>query len=413
MATPLKIKDANGNIQQLTTTDENYVAYQVGLHLSTADSAEVGSLNRSTGGDTVGTFSNTFFNQPVGTHPSTSITTGTTKTTVYQTNGTAAETNSNVFTPVMWVDSSGSSETGFKMMPSADLNEAVDRYLSKIFTNEYPGSYRLSTAAPSGDWTEQQTAFTDTRADGTSVAYKIWKKTSGTAPTTVRPLRLKDESSFAGIQAMTDTEIKWSFGQRAKTRIAATNIGSYQLRNSGQGAPTDTGTWVAKGTATDTKQTTSDQVFTRDSTTNFQAQYVQQYTKTYTTNFTRITPVDYVSFSSATFSADYSRAFTGQFSRSYTSTFSSAYERGFVGTAFNVQYEGNFTTQYIGTYETDFIRNTDVAYNIQYLRRYTGNYLRTFIRNTDVNYARTFDQPYVKRYTGNYLGTFIRNTDVN
>ncbi len=61
MATPLKIKDANGNIQQLTTTDENYVAYQVGLHLSTADSAEVGSLNRSTGGDTVGTFSNTFF----------------------------------------------------------------------------------------------------------------------------------------------------------------------------------------------------------------------------------------------------------------------------------------------------------------------------------------------------------------
>ena len=64
MATPLKIKDANGNIQQLTTTDENYVAYQVGLHLSTADSAEVGSLNRSTGGDTVGTFSNTFFNQP-------------------------------------------------------------------------------------------------------------------------------------------------------------------------------------------------------------------------------------------------------------------------------------------------------------------------------------------------------------
>ena len=142
MATPLKIRDAQGNIQELTTSEENYVAYQIGLHLSEADSSEVGSLNRLTTGDTVGTFSNTFFNQPVGTHPSTSITTGTTNTTIYQTTGSAAETDSDVYRPLMWVDSA--SETGFKMMPDVDLNSAVDRYISKVFTNEYPGSYRLS-----------------------------------------------------------------------------------------------------------------------------------------------------------------------------------------------------------------------------------------------------------------------------
>ena len=55
MATPLKIRDAQGNIQELTASEENYVAYQVGLHLSAGDSAEVGSLNRITNGTTVGT----------------------------------------------------------------------------------------------------------------------------------------------------------------------------------------------------------------------------------------------------------------------------------------------------------------------------------------------------------------------
>ena len=304
MATPLKLKDANGNIQELTTTEENYIAYQVGLHLSTADSAEVGSLNRATTGDTVGTYSNTFFNQAVGTHPSTSITTGTTNTVIYQTNGTAAETDANVFRPIMWVDSA--SETGFKMMPDVDLNAAVDRYLSKIFTNEYPGSYRLSTSAPSGDWTEQQTAFIDTRTDGASIAHKLWKRTGGTAPTAVKPMRLKNEASFAGVQEMSDAEIKFSFGQRAKTRIAASKIGSYQLRNSSQGAPTDTGTWVAKGTATDTKNTTANQAFTRDSTVNFSESYTTSYTTGYATNYTSITDVGYTSTYTRVFDQGYS-----------------------------------------------------------------------------------------------------------
>lgn len=377
MATPLKLKDANGNIQELTTTEENYIAYQVGLHLSTADSAEVGSLNRATTGDTVGTYSNTFFNQAVGTHPSTSITTGTTNTVIYQTTGTAAETDANVFRPIMWVDSA--SETGFKMMPDVDLNAAVDRYLSKIFTNEYPGSYRLSTSAPSSDWTEQQTAFIDTRTDGASIAHKLWKRTGGTAPTAVKPMRLKNEASFAGVQEMSDTEIKFSFGQRAKTRIAASKIGSYQLRNSSQGAPTDTGTWVAKGTATDTKNTTADVNFTRDSTVNFQASYTASYTGAYTTNYTSITDLAYISVSTAQFSANYSRDFGGTFATTYTAS-----------------YEGGYTTTYARNFAANYVSNYASTQDVGYLTQYT--------RNFSGNFTNTFAGGYTRNFTGNFTG---------
>ena len=394
MATPLKLKDANGNIQELTTTEENYIAYQVGLHLSTADSAEVGSLNRATTGDTVGTYSNTFFNQAVGTHPSTSITTGTTNTVIYQTNGTAAETDANVFRPIMWVDSA--SETGFKMMPDVDLNAAVDRYLTKIFTNEYPGSYRLAASAPSSDWTEQQTAFIDTRTDGASIAHKLWKRTGGTAPTAVKPMRLKDESSFAGIQEMSDAEIKFSFGQRAKTRIAASKIGSYQLRNSSQGAPTDTGTWVAKGTATDTKNTTANQAFTRDSTVNFSTTYTASATVGYATNFTSISNVNYTSTYTRVFDQGYSIDYTGGFNQGYTSTFSGIFNQ-------------NYDTAYTTAYTNNFLRNTDVTYN--------RNFANNFTRNTDVTYTRNFANNFTRNtdvtYNRNFVNNFTRTSAVN
>ena len=132
MATPLKLRDVSGNIQELTTSEENYIAYQIGLHLGSADSAEVGSLNKSASGTNIGLFTNTFFNEPVGTHPSTSISSGSTTTNIYQTAGTALESDPSVFSPLMWVDSAATSETGFKMMPNIDLNQAIDRYICNV-----------------------------------------------------------------------------------------------------------------------------------------------------------------------------------------------------------------------------------------------------------------------------------------
>ena len=404
MATPLKLRDANGNIQEMTTSEENYIAYQVGLHLSSADSAEVGSLNRLTTGNTVGTFSNTFFNQPVGTHPSTSITTGTTNTTIYQTTGTAAETDSDVYSPLMWVDSA--SQTGFKLMPDTDLNEAIDRYLTTIHTNEYPGSYRLATSAPSSDWTSQQVAFTDTRSDGTSTNYYLWKRTDGTAPSTVRPMYVEDSAGGSGIalQEMDDRKIKYSFGQRAKTRLLSSAIGTYELRSATQGAPSSPGTWVSRGTATDTKQTTSQQLFTRDSTVNFQANYTKNYTKTYTTNFTRLFATIYTSVSqSSSYTRPYTRAFTRQdsevFTRPYTNNFVATYT-GEYDRPYTANYVNNFVANYISNYTKPYTRqfNSPIAYVGEYSNNYLGSY--------QTNYVATYDKEFIANYTEPYVGTY-------
>lgn len=425
MATPLKIKDNDGNIQELTSADENYVAYQIGLHLSVGDSAEVGSLNRITQGTNIGAFSNTFFNEAVGTHPSTAISTGTTTTTLYQTTGTAAETDSDTFSPLMWQDSA--STTGFQQMPTADLNAAVDSYLTKIFTNEYPGSYRLAVSAPSSDWTAQQTAFTDTRTDGTSVVSKFWKRTGGTEPTAAVPIYVSDSAGGSGIKltGMTERKIKFSFGQRAKTRIMASGIGTHQLRSATDGAPTATGTWVARGTATDTKQQTAQQNFTRDSTSNFQQNYTRLYTSNYATNYTKIYQITYQNQYTSNYTKSYTQAYQNEFSltnytASYATTFTAPYQK-----EFDAGYE---STQYLltfaGTYDPNYIRNfvgnfasgfAGTAFNTgfagsAYQGTYTGNYVPNYLRNFANTFQGAFVGPtYNRNYTRNYTSNYVRN----
>lgn len=377
MATPLKIRDGSGNIQELTTAEENYVAYQIGLHLA-ADSANgIGGLTTNASHTSTGTYTNTFFNEPVGTHPSTSITSGSTVTTLYQNQGTgAAETDSDVEIPLMWVDSA--SQTGFKQMPDADLNEAVERYLSTIFTNDYPGVFKLGSVSPGPNYSVWiSSVFTDTRTDGTSVAYNIYRRDAYSAPTEIPPMYVRDNGGFDGIQAMTDRQIKYSFGQRAKSRIGASKIGTYQIRSSAAGAPTDPGTWISAGSATDTKQTTSEQSFTTT--------YVGTYTTAYSRNYT----------------GNYQNTYTGAYNKVYTGTYTS-----------------NFAQAYVGTFETTFVGLYDIGYVRQfvgtYARNYTGptyqrNYVSNYVRN--LGYQRgyvgnlLYDRRYTRTVTLNYLGS--------
>ena len=422
MATPLKSLNST-SIKEFSTSEENYIAHQIGLHLGAADSSEVSSINKITGGTTIGSYTNTFFNQAVGTHPSTSITTGSTVTSLKQTSGTAAETDSDVYGPVMWVDSSAVSQTGFKIMPDADLNAAIDRYLSTIFTNNYPGTYQLGSSSPGGTYSVHlANAFTDTRTDGTSVQYNIYKKTSGSAPTTVRPMFVEDSAGGGGIKLreMNDRQIQYSFGQRAKTRSAAAgSIGSYQLRSSAQGAPSDAGTWVAKGTAVDTKQTTSQQVFTRDSTVNFQANYTRAYTSNYVTNYTKLSQINYQSVSQINYTNLYEKTFTRNASESFTVPYTKAYEKAYekaYTTAYAGTYIRRYTSNYITNYQTNFIRNNNINYTTAYAgtyqRMYTSNYVTNYVSVTDVGYQRGYTGTYNRMYTSNYLRNFLRTTDV-
>ena len=396
MATPLKINNAGGTeIKQFTTAEENYVAYQIGLHLA-ADSANGdGTITSNTSHTSIGSYTNTFFNEAVGTHPSTSITSGSTTTTVYQNQTSAIETDSDIETPIMWVDAGG--ETGFKQMPVVDLNAAVDRYISTIFTNDYPGTFKLASSSPGGDYSVHiSSLFTDTRTDGTSIAYNIYRRDSYTAPTAIRPLYVRTGGGFDGIQAMADRQIKYSFGQRAKTRIGASKIGTYQLRTSSQGAPTDPGTWVTAGAATDTKQTTSEVVYVRDSTTNFTTQYTKNYTNTYSTSYVEA------------YIADYEKTFTSQYERLYTQGYNVSYIDGlpltvlgpdpkvytWVGANYYVAVEG-----YGSDYEKAFIPGglTTSVYSGSSLY-----YVNTEYTSTQVYTSSSFADP-----AGTYLNTQI------
>ena len=413
MATPLKIKDASGNIQQLTTAEENYIAYQVGVHLAAAGTGEVGSINK-TSGTAIGSYSNTFFNEPVGTHPSTSITSGTTTTNLYHTSGVASETDSDFHTPIMWTDGGG--ETGFKQMPSSDLNSAIDRYLSTIFTNEYPGSYRLASSSPGATWAVHlNNAFTDTRADGTSVQYNVYKKTSMTAPAAARPVYVLNSGGFDGVKAMSDRQIKQSFGQRAKTRILDSGIGKYQLRSSAQGVPADPGTWVAKGVATDTKQTTSQQIFTRDSTVNFAANYTRSFNAAYATTFTTISTLIYQHQSTGNFTTNYSKAFTRNALESFDTNYTTSYQSNYT-TQYLKAYTGDYNQVYLGSYtrlfSTDYASLREAVYTPNYITDYSTTYDSLYTANYNTNYTRLFSTNYTLPYTGsfatNYTGDYAR-----
>ena len=76
----------------------------------------------------------------------------------------------------------------------------------------------------------------------TVATYNIYQRqTLESPPTAVRPVALKRSSggsgTFQGIQEMSDAEIKYTFGQRAKTRIMNGNkgVGTYILNSSATG----------------------------------------------------------------------------------------------------------------------------------------------------------------------------------
>lgn len=395
MAIPLKINNAGGTeIKQFTTAEENYIAYQIGLHLASDSANGDGTITSNSSHTSIGSYTNTFFNEAVGTHPSTSITSGSTTTTVYQNQTSAIETDSDIETPIMWVDSGG--ETGFKQMPAADLNAAVDRYISTIFTNDYPGTFKLASSSPGPDYSVHlSSVFTDTRTDGTAIAYNIYRRDSYTAPTAVRPLYVRDNGGFDGIQAMADRQIKYSFGQRAKTRIGASKIGTYQLRTSAQGAPIDPGTWVSAGAATDTKQTTADVVYVRDSTTNFATQYTKNYQNDYATSYVEA------------YIADYEKTFTSQYERLYTQGYNVSYLDGLPLTVLGMDpkvYTGagqNYIAVegYVTNYNKAFVPGG--VLNAFYVGG-TNYYVNTEYTSTQVYTSSSFADP-----AGTYLNTQI------
>ena len=418
--TPIKRKDSDGTLRQLTNAEENYLAYQAGLRLSVAPESDVGSLTTSSSSaSTVGTYTDTKFNQAVGTH-GTTLTTQTTNTVLYQKEGTAAEDGASGRRRPIHYDISGS-QTELHEMTSSEMDTLVDRLVSTIFTNDYAGTYKLATSAPTGYSTALSNVFTDTRTDGSSINYSIYRRTSQTAPIEKQPVLFIKRSgghtgTFQGLQSMTAAQMQYSFGQRAKNRIMSGNngVGTYLLLSSTQGNPTTNGyagTWVSKGSATDTKNTTLEQDYTRTSSRNFEGNYTRLRPSTYSRTRT--------STYSRTFTGNYSRNFAGNYVGNYARTRTENYSRAFAGNYvggvvrssnytgnYSRNFEGTRVSNYVGNYSRGFTRNytrniTD-SYTGNYTRNYLAPYSRTFVGNFLGNYTGT--STYTRTYTGNYIG---------
>ena len=420
MGTPIKLDGSDGDIKEFSISEENYLAYQIGLRLAAAAKNTPASLNdiAQGGATTVGTYTDTSFDQAVGTHPESGITTTTTNTFLYQNTGTGTETGDSFKRPIHW--NTALTPDAIQEMTDTNFNACIDRLLSTVFTNDYPGTFELASSAPSGDYTSEiSNIFADTRTDGTTVNYSIFKRRTMTAPTTVRSIAIKrdDASSkpdnFDGLQEMTDDEISETFGERAKTRISASLIGTYQLRSSADGVPTDAGTWVAKGTATDTRQEKGDVDYTRNSTITSIDSFAGDYTGDFTGNYLGEYAQDFVGDFTGNFAGNYIGAENySSGSEQYTGTYTrtSIGPDAFVSGQDN-DYTGNFTGNYIGPINYVGIADYASTSTRNSTDTYTGNYSSTSTRNSTDDFVGNYGQDYVGDYIGNYAGSTILATN--
>lgn len=361
--TPLRLEGSDGTMKEMTTAEENYLAYQAGLYLADLTTGAVATLTTtSTGATSIGTYTDTFFNEAVGTTAAQGITSGSTATTLYQKSGSVSEAS--IIRPLQW----DGTLDGIQEMDDTDWNTQILRIMTTLFTNQYPGTFRLGSSSPGADYSVFiTTAFSDTQTDGTTVNYNIYQRDTMTAPTAARAMKIK-QSSPIQLQEMTDAEIKANYGLRVQNRIMSSLdfVGAYQLRSSAQGAPSASGSWVARGTATDTKKTTADanytRVSTRDSTSNFTRNSTDVFTRDSTRDSTRNSTSDYV----------------GDFT-------------------------GNYAGNYVGT--RDYTRNSTSDYLGDFTGNYTGNYIG------DTNFTRNSTSDFLGNFVGNYTGDFIGDTN--
>ena len=367
MVAPLKLEGTGGDLKEMTTAEEYWLAYQAGLALADMASNDVAALTGSAGGTSVGSYSNTFYGQAVGTHPGASLSIGTTTTTVYQNTGTASEVG--ITRPTKFTTAG----TRLDELDDTGFNEVADRLVAYMFANSYPGTYQLGSSSPGGTYdTHLAAIFSDTRTDATTVAYNIYQVQSlAVPPSAVRPIKLNDASG--NIKEMSDAEIKLTFGQRVKTRImaAANGIGAYQLRTSGQGVPVATGTWVAKGTATDTRNTTSDVDYSADYSAGYDGTYSAAYSADYSANRATNFIGNYTNPNAVNYTSNRETYRYQQYSISSFATFVGDFVGDFLGPA-----------TYAGDYIGDFLGNYTGNYTGDYIGTYTGNYVGNYLGET-------------------------------
>jgi len=285
--TPLKQKTVGEpNVQEITTAEHNYLAYLAGLELETASGtyseSVLGSLGKTNQGGTdlsIGTFTNTRRDGDVGDHGSSALNITTTNTVVYQQDATYSEP-SNFRHPLYQHEVSNL--TRIQEFNDADQLELGETLAGIIYANDYPGTFKIATSTPSGGYTVAVSNFLqDTRADGTT-NYNLYQRTSMTAPTeidlmavargTSSPFNAKT-GTYKGLIVMSDAHrretVKACLDRYLSTITSSVKpIGSYLIRTS---APSETGTWVEKGTILDKRNEIAEETVGSSNTTTYNA----------------------------------------------------------------------------------------------------------------------------------------------
>ena len=380
---PFKLKTSDSDFQDFSSTEENYLAFEVGRQYAIYDSSKGGSLGfDSSGGRAVGTLTNTTYDSSIGAHVNVTLT--STSTNIYQNLSTADSVGASLHRiPVYQNDSSG--QFVIREFNDSDRNTLADRLNSRIFTSDYPGSYKLGSSAPSGDYSiALSNVMTDTRSgdsSGNTVQFNIYQRKTMTSPTQTLPFAVKradgDSGTYQGLQLMTDSQIGHTLAEIGRNRITGGDsngdyqVGSYLIRNSIQGAPTASGTWVAKGTATDTRLTETETNFTLISTQNFAGDFTGNFTSEFTNNFTNIftgnVETDFTRNSTAGRASNFTRNSTNTFTRNSTNTFTRTSTRDSIQN-FTGDFLGNFTGDFLGDYVGDFLGTQNFFSAYQYSR---------------------------------------------
>ena len=343
----------NGDFKQISTTNENFYAYAGGQGIVNDNSSVSSRFHNSlTSTNTaldsaIGSYTDTFYTDPVGTSSGSSLNSGSTTTTLYQmkdSDGFGHYGESDSPNKPVAVDSSGN----IWEMDSAAFTRLGVRVAEVKNTNDYPGTFYLSSTQPSGDYRKWiDVVFTDTRAAG-DVDYHIWQRETMTTPPTAAnfyALKLKD-SDQPHLKEMSLLQLQTSMASCILAGEQESGIGDYELRSSAQGVPTRPGTWVAKGTAVDTRNVIdSDATYATSYTSPF---YTSQFTRQYTGQYTRLeyadVPSTFAGFRQETFagSRNYLHIYGGSrnFSGQYAGSRLYAAATGYAGSR---TYSGNYS----------------------------------------------------------------------
>ena len=151
------------------------------------------------------------------------------------------------------------------------------------------------------------------------------------------------KNDFQGLQLADSDNLDETLGTRIRNRLISIDVvGAAKIFSAAQGNPLQnglTGTWISKGTATDTRKALVDTNYTRTRVST----YARLRTSSYTTEFSDTYQIIRTSQYSDGYIGNYSRDFT----RGRTSNFTRNSTRTSTYAAFTGNFAGNFTGNYI------------------------------------------------------------------